>query len=79
MKTEGVMGCILLVASGCIYAFERFLSLFEWVTRVGTGSWPSNPKMPGIFDNIFVPTLFIIGLLLIIISFISMRKEKIFK
>lgn len=71
------MGCVLLIVSGCIYAFERFLSVCEWVTKIGTGSWPSNPTMLGIFDNIFVPILFIIGLLLIIISFMSMVKAKV--
>ena len=75
MKSEKIMGCIMIIASGLIYTFERFLSVFKWSIEVGTGSYPSNPRMVTIFGNIFVPILFIIGMLLIIASFVSRKKE----
>lgn len=75
MKNREVMGYILLIMSGCLYTLERFLALFKWSIDVGTGSFLENPAMPNIVDNIFVPTLFIIGLFLIISNFLIKRKN----
>lgn len=75
MKREKIMGCLMIVSSGLIYTFERFLSVFKWSIEIGTGSYPINPRIIGIFDNIFVPILFVMGMLLIIASFISREKE----
>ena len=83
MKTEGIMGCILLIASGCIYTVERFVSVLMWLGEVvpvkmsPSGSYPSNATMPGLFDNIFVPILFIVGVLLVVISFRIKEQDKI--
>lgn len=78
---ECILGCILIVFSGLIYTFERYVSIFMWIGQVapvkinGSGSWPTNPTMPGIFDNFFVPLLFIMGLYFIIISFVYRRNN----
>lgn len=83
MTTEGISGCILMVVSGLIFTFERFISIFMWIGQTvpvkinGSGSYPTKPTMPGIFDNIFVPLLFIIGLILLIISFKVERDDSI--
>ncbi|MCT4544663.1 MAG: hypothetical protein N4A63_14095 [Vallitalea sp.] len=72
---ESILGCSLIVVSGLIFTFERYVSIFMWIGQVapvkikGSGSWPSKPTMPGFFDNIFVPLLFIMGLFFVIISF----------
>lgn len=82
MKTERVMGCILLIVSGCIYTIERFVSVLMWLCEVVPvkmgpgGSYPSNATMPGVFDNIFVPILFIVGVLLVVISFRIKEEDK---
>lgn len=75
MKNREVMGYVLLIMSGSLYTLERFLALFKWSVDVGTGSFLENPAMPNIVDNIFVPTLFIIGLFLIISNFLIKRKN----
>jgi hypothetical protein len=81
IKKESVMGLVLLIASGCIFTFERFLSIFIWssqiipVTLSGSGSYNTEPIYPGVFDNIFVLLFFIIGLILILVSFKIEEKE----
>lgn len=79
MTIEGILGCILLMISGVIFTFERFISVFLWIGQAapvkinGSGSYPGQPIMPGIFDNIFVPIFFVMGLILI---FINLKIEK---
>lgn len=75
MKSREIMGYVLLIMSGCLYTFERFLAMYKWSIDVSTGSFLEIPAMPSILDNIFVPTLFLIGLLLLISNFLMRRKE----
>lgn len=80
---ECILGCSLIVVSGLIFTFERYVSIFMWIGQVapvkihGSGSWPNKPTMPGIFDNIFVPLLFIMGLFFIIVSFRYYKDDKV--
>ena len=76
---EFILGSCLIVFSGIIFTFERFISVFKWVGESapvkinGSGSYPTEPVMAGFFDNPFVPALLILGLLLIIMSFVEQK------
>ncbi|HHY22507.1 MAG TPA: hypothetical protein GX525_11675 [Bacilli bacterium] len=67
----------LIALSAILFTMERFLAVFKWASeRVpvqinGSGSYPSEPNMPGIFDNVFVGILLIIGLALLVFSLIK--------
>ncbi|MCD4712572.1 MAG: hypothetical protein K8R73_04750 [Clostridiales bacterium] len=78
---EFILGCCLIVFSGIIFTFERFISVFKWVGESapvkisGSGSYPTEPVMAGFFDNLYVPALLILGILLIIMSFIEQKNS----
>jgi hypothetical protein len=80
-RKEGIIGLILLITSGCIFTFERFLSVLVWLGDAvpvkinGSGTYMTKPVFPGIFDNMFVPLFFILGLVLILISIKIREKE----
>ncbi len=57
---EFILGCCLIVFSGIIFTFERFISVFKWggesapIKINGSGSYPTVPVMAGFFDNPYV-------------------------
>lgn len=67
----------LIALSAILYTAERFITVFKWTSESvpvkinGSGSYPSEPNMPGIFDNVFVGILLIIGLALLVFSLIK--------
>lgn len=77
---EFILGCCLVVFSGVIFTFERFISVFKWVGESapvkinGSGSYPTEPVMPGFFDNLFVPLLMFLGVYLIVMSIYEQKK-----
>lgn len=78
---EFVIGCCMIVFSGIIFTFERFISMFKWVGQSapvkinGSGSYPTEPVMAGFFDNLFVPLLMFSGIYLIVISIYEKKKQ----
>lgn len=81
MTIEVIVGCILLITSGLIFTFERFLSIFYWIGQAapvkinGSGHYPSNPTMPGLFDNFFVILFLVMGLALLVIGLIGKKGD----
>ncbi|RCW40076.1 hypothetical protein [Paenibacillus prosopidis] len=73
-KSSFISGLGLIALSGILYTVERFIAVFKWISEVvpikinGSGQYPSEPNMPGVFDNIFVGIFLILGLVLIIIG-----------
>jgi len=73
-KISFISGLGLIALSGVLYTLERFIAIFKWIGEVapvkinGSGSWPTEPTMPGVFDNFFVGIFLILGLVLLIIG-----------
>ncbi|WP_340003758.1 hypothetical protein MHH52_17180 [Paenibacillus sp. FSL K6-0276] len=73
-KSSFISGLGLIALSGILYTVERFIAVFEYIGDAapvkikGSGSYPSEPTMPGVFDNLFVGIFLILGLILLIIG-----------
>jgi hypothetical protein len=73
-KSSFITGVVLIALSGILYTAERFISVFKWVGDAapvkinGSGTYPTEPTMPGIFDNIFVGIFLVLGLVLLLIG-----------
>ncbi|MFB1051992.1 hypothetical protein [Paraliobacillus sp. JSM ZJ581] len=55
-----------------MFTFERFLSILTFAVYSfdeGKSSVPAEPSMPGIFDNFFVFSFLIIGIIFVLVSF----------
>lgn len=71
-KLSFFAGIALVALSGILYTMERFIAVFLYANESfpvklnGSGSYQSEPSMPGIFDNFFVGFLFILGMVLLI-------------
>lgn len=72
----------MVALSGILYTLERFLAVFKWVGEVapvkinGSGSYPKEPTMPGLFDNFFVGFFLFFGLIWIMIGIIRGNRER---
>jgi hypothetical protein len=67
-----ISGTIFMVFSGLIYTIERLNSYLYWFaakTTPNTGSFPSQPEMPGLIANPFMILFLLIGIILLIIGF----------
>jgi hypothetical protein len=60
-----ILGTIFLISSGFLYTIERGIAYYSWIGQMNAlpqiGSYPSNPQLPGLFTNIYVPVFLIIG------------------
>jgi hypothetical protein len=76
-KSSYILGIGLIALSGILYTVERIISVLKWTAEYvpvkinGSGTYSANPDMPGIFDNIFVAILLILGVVLLIIGVIN--------
>lgn len=76
-KNSYILGIGLIALSGILYTVERIISVLKWTAESvpvkinGNGTYPANPDMPGIFDNVFVAILLILGLVLLIVGAIN--------
>ena len=71
------MGLLLWIAAGFFYTLERIIAyLSTYIITIGkTGiSVDLTVLYPGLFDNLFVPFFFFLGLILFIIDFIIKNK-----
>ncbi len=72
MNTNKVAGVIFIVMAGIIYTFERGFSLISTsLIKAGFYSGTMSGEIPevavsGLFNNLFVPMFFIIGLALLL-------------
>ncbi|WP_407271131.1 hypothetical protein [Radiobacillus sp. PE A8.2] len=77
-KTSFISGLVMIGLSGIIFTWERFLSLYLFgiiISDDKRGSYPSEPSMPNIFENIFVCLLLVIGIVLVLFSLSKFRKS----
>lgn len=83
-KYSFVSGVVLIALSGILFTMERFIAVFKYIgesfpvkIKVSGSfqSYPTTPTIPGIFDNIFVGSFFILGLILLIIGISMGYKE----
>lgn len=76
-KISIASGLGLLIFSGVLFTAERFIAIIHWigmsapVKMNGNGTYPADPTMPGLLDNLFVPLFLIIGLLLLVIGVLA--------
>ena len=76
-KSSMFLGLVMIALSGILYTVERFIAVFKWASESvpvqlkGSGSYPSEPYMPSILDNIFVGIFLIIGLVLLVFSLLK--------
>ncbi|QFF99925.1 hypothetical protein PB01_14450 [Psychrobacillus glaciei] len=81
-KISFFSGIGLIALSGILFTVERFISVFQYASESfpvrlnGSGSFPSEPSMPGIFDNFFVGILLILGLVLLVFGTIKIFSDK---
>jgi hypothetical protein len=80
-KISFVTGIGLVSLSGILFTLERFIAVFQYASESfpvklnGSGSHPSEPSMPGIFDNFFVGFLLILGIVLFVHGAIKLLKD----
>ncbi|MBD7968701.1 MULTISPECIES: hypothetical protein [Paenibacillus] len=73
-KSSFISGLGLIALSGILFTLERFIAVFKWIGESapvkinGSGSYTTEPAMPGVFDNLFVGIFLILGLVLLIIG-----------
>ncbi len=59
-----------LIAAGVIHTLERAIAYFGWVAQKaavtihGSGSYPTDPSLPSIWDNGFVAVLIVLAVVL---------------
>lgn len=69
----------MLEISGILFTFERFLSILVFAIYIydeGKSEFPTEPAMPGIFDNFYVWFFLIIGLVFVLFPFSVRLKER---
>lgn len=82
-KSSFISGLGLIALSGILFTLERFIAVFKWIGETapvkinGSGSYPTEPTMPGVFDNLFVGIFLILGLVLLIIGLSKGIKKSI--
>lgn len=72
----------LIAISGILFTMERFIAVFYYasdsfpVKLNGTGTYQSEPIMPGVFDNLFVGLLLVLGMILLVFGSINVIKTR---
>ncbi len=66
-----VLGAIFIIVSGVIYTIERGMAYYTWIGQMTshTGGYPTNPQMPGLLTNVYIPIFIIIGLVFYILGY----------
>jgi hypothetical protein len=66
-KLYYVLGTIFIIVSGFLYTIERGIAYYSWIgQRISAsqvGSFSSNPELPGLLSNIYIPVFVIIGVI----------------
>jgi len=65
-----ILGAVFIIISSVLYTIERFIAYYLWIGQMSanTGSYPTNPDLPGLFTNIFIPIFIIIGVILFVLG-----------
>ena len=72
-KTSLILGSLFILSSGLIFTIERLTAYVYWSAQINTGEWNTIPQTMPLANNLFIGLFFLIGIVLIIISF---KKER---
>ena len=72
-KTSLILGSLFILTSGLIFTIERLTAYVYWSAQIHTGTWDTIPQTMPLFDNLFTGLFFLVGIVLIIMSF---KKER---
>lgn len=65
-KTNLILGSVFILISGIIFTVERLAAYIYWSAQrlgaVNGGSYPTEARMPSLFDNVFVVLFLGIGI-----------------
>lgn len=73
-KISLILGSLFVLTSGLIFTIERLTAYVYWSAQINTGKWDTIPQTLPLSDNLFTVLFFLVGMLLIIVSF----KKKVF-
>ena len=68
-KTSLILGSLFILTSGLIFTIERLTAYVYWSAQINTGQWDTIPKTMPLSDNFFTGLFFLVGIVLIIVSF----------
>lgn len=72
-KTTLILGSLFILTSGLIFTIERLTAYVYWSAQINTGEWDTTPQTMPLSDNLFTGLFFLVGIVLIIMSF---KKER---
>ena len=68
-KTSLILGSLFILTSGLIFTIERLTAYVYWLAQTNTGTWETIPQRMPLSDNLFTGLFFLVGVVLIIVSF----------
>ncbi|MBW9157321.1 hypothetical protein LGL55_07260 [Clostridium tagluense] len=70
-KTYYILGTIFLISSAFLYEIERGIAYYSWIGQMSahTGSYSTNPQLPSLFTNIYIPIFLIIGVVFYVLAY----------
>lgn len=68
-KTTLILGSLFILTSGLIFTIERLTAYVYWSAQINTGTWTTIPQPMPLSDNLFTGLFFLIGIVLIFVSF----------
>lgn len=63
-KLYYILGTIFIISSGFFYEVERVIAYYSWIgqMKAHVGSYSSNPQIPSLITNIYIPIFLVIGI-----------------
>ncbi|MFS0688813.1 hypothetical protein AB1K89_06185 [Sporosarcina sp. 179-K 8C2 HS] len=68
-KTSLILGSLFILTSGLIFTIERLTAYVYWSAKINTGTWDTIPQKLPLYENLFTGLFFLVGIILIIVSF----------
>ncbi|MCM3743218.1 hypothetical protein M3193_03600 [Sporosarcina luteola] len=68
-KTCLILGSLFILTSGLIFTIERLTAYVYWSAQINTGTWDTIPQTLPLYENLFTGLFFLVGIILIIVSF----------
>mgnify|MGYP005607560311 CR=1 FL=1 len=68
-KISLILGALFILTSGLIFTIERLTAYVYWLAQTNTGSYDTIPQPMPLSDNLFTVLFFLIGAILILVSF----------
>jgi|GEM_PF-659421 len=67
------LGAIFIITSGFLYTVERGIAYYSWIGQMmsasHTLSFPTNPQLPNLLTNIYIPVYIIIGVVFMYLGY----------